>query len=202
MRQVTYSFTPADADLFALAQTTAGAGDLVLTGAAPASQARVTLYSAGDLSAVTFTVYGTNANAASFSEAIVGPNADTVTTLANFATVTRVAASAAVRSNATVGIAAAAETAWLPLDVRRALKGVAVELSSGASLTYEVQYGARKLVAAGESGLAVQAVPDTVLTDKTTSSAISAFVPFPLIRVKVTSYVSGTLTLRVNETFS
>jgi hypothetical protein len=112
--------------------------------------------------------------------------------------VTRVAASAAVGTNVTVGNSNALETAWVIMKPDCPLKGISVELSSGASLTYEVQYGVRSLVG-GEIDTAVMALADTTMTALTASSGVVAHIPLPLIRLKITSFVSGTATLRVVE---
>lgn len=65
----------------------------------------VTLYSSGNLSALTFTVYGEDTTGAITSEAITGPNNSTVTTVKRFRGVTQVAVSGAVGTNVEVGYA-------------------------------------------------------------------------------------------------
>ena len=202
----TASPTAADRDGVCAAQTTAGAGDLVIAGALAAGgiatfgeQQRVTLYSAADLRALTFTVYGTTAFGDSISEAIVGPNATTITTTANFKTVTRVATSGAVGTNVEVGNSATLETKWIALDWNKALKGISVDLSSGASLTYEVQYGVRKRVNSSDPETSIFSLEDGTLTAKGVSAGVVAIIPFPLIRLGITSFASGTATLRVVE---
>lgn len=206
MINYTSSPTALDADGVCKAQTTAGAGNLTINGdlasggvATFGEQQRVTLYSAADLRALTFTVYGTTKLGDSISEDIAGPNAGTVTTTANFKTVTRVAVDGAVGTNATVGNSNAMETGWIALDHARPAKGIAVELSSGASLTYEVQYGIRNRYSSTDPETAVQALADSTLTAKTVNAGLVAQIPFPLIRLKITSFVSGTATLRVWE---
>lgn len=197
--------TALDADGVCQAQTTAGAGDLVINGALASGgiatfgeQQRVTLYSAADLRALTFTVYGTSQFGQTVSEAITGPNANTVTINTNLNTVTRIATDGAVGTNVTVGNSNALETPWLFLDPDRPLKGITIELSSGASLTYEVQYGMWSL-GDGAVGTTVQALADTTLTAQSASAGVVAHIPLPLIRLKITSFVSGTATLRVCE---
>lgn len=199
-----YAFTPTalNADGVCETQTAVGAGNLTIDGAQATAgtatfgeQSRVTLYSAGDLRGVTFTVTGTTARGVALSETMAGPNSGTVTTAANFKTVSRVAADAAVGTAVIVGNSNALETPWVALDVGRPLKGISVELSAGADLTYEIQYGAY-----AQDGIAEQtilALADATLTGKTASAGISALVPFPLVRVRVTEFVAGTVTLRV-----
>lgn len=205
---VSYTAAPtaADRDGVCAAQTTAGAGDLVIAGALASGgvatfgeQQRVTLYSAGDLAALTFTVYGTTTVGDSISESLAGPNNNTVATAANFKTVTRVAASGAVGTNVEVGNSDALETPWIGLNWHRPLKGISVELSSGVSLTYEVQYGTRKRLSGSDAETAILAKADATLTAKTASDSLAITVPWPMVRVKITSFASGTATLRVVE---
>ena len=198
--------TALDADGVCQAQTTAGAGNLTINGdlatggvATFGEQQRVTLYSTADLHALTFTVYGTTRVGDSISEAIAGPNNSTVTTTANFKTVTRVAVDGAVGTNVTVGNSDRLETAWVAMNYVRPLKGISVELSSTASLTYEVQYGVRKRTSSSDAETSVLSLADGTLTAKTTSAGLVASIPYHLIRLKMTSFVSGTATLRIIE---
>lgn len=94
-------------------QTTVGAGDLTLNGAlvssgtATMAEAQiVSIESTGNLSAITFTVTGTDADGTIISEDVTGPNAATVTSAAYFKTVTQIAVDAAVGTNVEVGVAA------------------------------------------------------------------------------------------------
>lgn len=205
---VSYTASPTalDADGVCTAQTTAGAGNLTIDGILATSgvatfgeQQRVTLYSAADLRALTFTIYGTTKVGDAISEAIAGPNAGTVFTTANFKTVTRVAVDGAVGTNVTVGNYHGMETPWVALDYNKALKGISVELSSGASLSYEVQYGVRKRLSSSDPETSILGLADGTLTAKTVSAGIVAFIAYPLIRLKINSFVSGTATLRVVE---
>lgn len=91
-------------------QTTAGAADLTITGALASGGVAtmfcgrvVSLTSAGNISAVTFTIYGTDDLSRPIRQNVTGPNANTVFSTVCFKTVTRVAASAAVGSNTSVG---------------------------------------------------------------------------------------------------
>jgi len=208
MSTVSYTAAPTalDADGVCLAQQLAEAGNLVIAGALAAGgvatfgeQQKVTIYSAGNLSALTFTVYGTTTFGNSISEAITGPNNATVTTTACFKTVTRIAASGAVGSDVTVGNSNALETPWIMLNDEFPLKGVSVVLSTGASLTYEVQYGTRNMTNCAECETAILTKADGTLTAKTASDSLALTIPWPLARLKITSFVSGTATLRVVE---
>lgn len=121
---ITRTLATADADGIALAQTLGGAGSLTLNGvlvvagvAQLTQQRKVGIASTADLSAVTFTVYGTDHAGNAISDAIAGPNNNTVSTTLDFLTVNQVAASAAVGTNVTVGTTAVGASQPLPLDL-------------------------------------------------------------------------------------
>lgn len=63
----------------------------------------VGIYSSGNLSSLTFTVYGEDTTGAISSEPITGPNNSTVTTVRRFRSVTQVAVSGTVGTNVEVG---------------------------------------------------------------------------------------------------
>ncbi len=204
---ISYPFAPTalDADGICAAQQLVGAGDLLIDGDLAVSgvvtlgeQARVTLYSAADLSLITFTVYGTTKHGISISEEIAGPTAGaTVTTTANFKTITEVAADAAVGSDVTVGNSDTLETGWVALNGYSPLKGISVQLGSTANLTYEVQYATSSVQTGDDTG--VLALADGVLTGKTTSAGLVAAIPWFAMRLAITSFVAGGGTLRVTE---
>ena len=208
MSTVSYTAAPTalDANGVCLAQQLVEAGNLVIAGALATGgvatfgeQQKVTIASAGNLSALTFTVYGTTSFGNSVSQAIAGPNNETVSTTANFKTITRVAVNGAIETDVIVGNSNAMETPWIMLNDEYPLKGVSVVLSTGASLTYEVQYGTRNMVNCAECETAILAKADGTLTAKGTSEAVAVTIPWPLARLKITSFVSGTATLRVIE---
>lgn len=101
--------TPGDAVAVAASQTKASAGDLIINGTLASGgvatflQKRViSVYSAGNDSARTFTVYGT-AGGVSINQSVTGANAGKVDTAGYFDTVTRVAVNGATASTVTVG---------------------------------------------------------------------------------------------------
>jgi len=95
-------------------QVLAEAGDMNLTGTSVNDGSNmdttVTLTSGGNISAVTFTVTGTDASGTVISEGITGPNAGTVTGSTKFFTVTNIAASGAVGTNTSAGFTATTGT--------------------------------------------------------------------------------------------
>ena len=96
--------TAAATTTIAAAQTLGGAGNMTLAGTATTFAGtnmgqKITLVSSGNISAVTFTITGTDPTGASQSEDLTGPNASTVTSTKYYNTVTQIAASGAVGTN-------------------------------------------------------------------------------------------------------
>lgn len=214
MRPITdYTFAPTalDADGICASQTLGGAGDLTINGALASGgtvtlgeQAKVTLYSTANYSAVTFTVYGTTKRGVSISESLAGPNNSTVTTTANFYTITRIASGAALATAIIAGNSNALETPWVRMDPTYPLKGVSVQMTSTGNFTYEVQYATSPLLDSTGAAVAetsILAVADGTLTAKSASAAVAmAANPWYGVRVKITSFSAGGGTLRVVET--
>jgi hypothetical protein len=104
-------------------QTTAGAGNLLINGtlatggvATLAAQQIIGITSAGNDSAVNFTITGTDDQGRVISQTIAGPNANTVQTTLNYRTVTQIAVSAAVASAVTVDTLGIGGSQEIPLD--------------------------------------------------------------------------------------
>ena len=119
----TLTIDAASTTAVAAAQTLVGAGDMTLASATvtlPNGGQRPQLTSTGNISGVTFTFYGTAVGnpTKTISYAMAGPNNNTVIAGVSFATITRVAASAAVGTNTSAGYAAQAETPPFVVDVR------------------------------------------------------------------------------------
>lgn len=113
----------ADDDGVCLSQTTGGAGALLLNGVfvtdgvANLDTARQILFtSGGDLSAITFTVSGTNNTGSLITEDILGPNVGTTGTITGFFTVTSIVADAAVGNAVMVGTSIIAYSDPVPMD--------------------------------------------------------------------------------------
>ncbi len=104
-------------------QQIGGAGNLVLDGAFVTDgvafldvQRQVILDSAGNLSAITFTITGTDEQGRTISEAIAGPNAGSVATSLDFFTVTQIAVSAAVGTDVDGGTNGLGGSIPIPID--------------------------------------------------------------------------------------
>ena len=101
-----------DRDGIATAQTPAGASNLTLNGVFATSgkatldvDRRITIYSDGDESGLTFTATGTDEAGDAVSEEITGPNATTVTGDDEFFVITQIAVDGAGTGNIEVGTA-------------------------------------------------------------------------------------------------
>lgn len=148
----------ADADGLATTQTPSAAGDLTLDGALVSdgvgyirqtgsdSTGRkysrhgqlVTITSAGNDSARTFTVYGTTAEGRVRSEAITGANAGVATGTIYFAEVTQIAVDDATAGAVTAGIAVTGAFGVVPLD-HYIGDGVALSVQISGTMTYTVE---------------------------------------------------------------
>jgi hypothetical protein len=126
MRPVTLTraLLTSDADGIAQAQQLVAAGDLTLNGALVAGgtaqlteQRKVAVTSGGNVSTVIFTIYGTDQAGNSITDTVTGVSGNTVSTTLDFLTVTRVAASAAVSSDVTVGTTGVGASQPIPLDL-------------------------------------------------------------------------------------
>jgi hypothetical protein len=127
MQPITVTAGPlasASANNIALNQTTAGAANLTLNGSLVSGGVatldkprQILITNVGNDSAITFTVYGTWFDGQSISETVQGTNGSSVATTLDFATVTRVATSAATSvSGVTVGTNGVAGSRWIRFD--------------------------------------------------------------------------------------
>jgi len=121
------SFATATTNGISTSQTPAGAGNLTITGSLASGgvatltpltgmqERQVLISCAGNDTARTFTVYGTNGQGLSISEAVAGSNGSTSVTTSYFQTVTRVAVDAATAGAVTVGTnGVGASQPWVP----------------------------------------------------------------------------------------
>lgn len=201
MKPLRLTVTPAaaDRDGIATAQTTVGAGNLTLDGALAGTLAipgHVSVYSAGNISTVTFTVTGTDRYGRAISEDIVGPDTtpDTNVGSLNFATVTQVYADGAVGTDVEIGSADEFETQWVPVDYHSPVGSVQVELSTGAGLTWEWQSTNADIADPGFQESDVAGIADATLTGQTTSARGGDSLYASATRIAVTGYTSGSFT--------
>ena len=199
----TVTLAAADADGICQSQTPAAGGQQNLTingalasgGVATMDRARhVSIASAGNDSARTFTVTGTDRYGNTISEAITGPNATTVNGTKNFLTVTQVSVDDDTVGAITVGSANECETGWIPLDhyMSSFKVALAVHLSAGANMTYAVQHTLDNVQDRGFLEDDADVLVHDDLTAKTTSDDGNYAFPPSAIRLAITSHVAGT----------
>ncbi len=208
MRPVELNIVPGvDTDAVALAQQAVADAKLILNGTlfdkqkgfvilANLAQA-VDITSAGNLSAVNFTVFGDDDDGRKTSETIAGPNATTVTTTALFLTVDKITVDAAVTSDVEVGVPAAAASFTsriVPLNHRPSQKNFKVtqslELSAGATLTYTVQFTVSNIN--DTSATVVWQDTDNInLIAQSVTNTGNLFFPVRATRVNFTAYTDG-----------
>lgn len=184
-------------------QTTAGAADLLLNGAQVAGGVwdihvagysdgiggvRIAIDSAGDVSAVVFTVYGTNENGIETTEAITGVTTTAVNSVTYWQTITRIAASAQVASNVFVGAINQVVTALIPLNWRNDFPASFTVPTLTGTATYDIQQSL--------SPMDVDTDPSTLLwydlqADKTATLAGEFTRYATAARLRLDSYSSG-----------
>lgn len=204
-----YSITlaGADDDGIASSQTPAAGGTQLLTingilasnGVATLDVARkVIITSGGNDSSRTFVVTGTNALGVTISENITGANIGVATSILDYKTVSSVSINGNSAGTVKVGTNTSAATPFLLLDLTRTnfQVSMAVELSSGASLNYTVQHTFTADPNRSQSPVVFDN-DDSALVSATANKAGNYIVPVVGVRVKLNTFTSGTLTLKV-----
>lgn len=141
MRPRTFSYTLAALDADGYLNDATGAGPFTSILAQPPDGLAhpVTLASAANLSTITFTINGTDADGVTISETIAGPVANTVTSTKLFKTVTSIVNSATLGANTMdAGWTAVAESQVFPVD-RFSDAGVMVVADIDGTIAYTVQ---------------------------------------------------------------
>jgi len=99
---------------------------------------RVLITSAGNDSAMTFTIIGTDRSGLAQSEVLAGANTSTAQSLLDYATVTSIRPSAATASTVTVGTSGVASSRWVAFD-SFAFAPVSLQVSVSGTVNYTVQ---------------------------------------------------------------
>ncbi len=205
MRPITLTvgaLTTADADGICQSQTPSGAGNLTINGALASSGSvtldkprRVLVTTAADESGKTLTIYGTNWYGQSITETMTGPNATTSYTTNDFATVTRVAVSAAFTGAVTVGTNGIASSPPIFLD-SYGLGPTSVQVVVSGTVNYTVQQSLDDPNAVGYTSTTwVNHADSAVAAATATAQSNYAFVP-RVVRLLLNSGTgSATLTL-------
>ena len=152
--QKTISYAAADPNSAVTAETPVDGVDLTLGGAFASGgvvtfpeATTVDFSSTSDISDVTFTVTGTDANGSPQSEAVTGVNNDTVSTTKLFKTITAISvATVTTYTTETVEVGNPdtpnfGYTAWWPLDIYNPNQVTTISVNElSGSITYSVEY--------------------------------------------------------------
>jgi len=142
---VTYNLAAANVTAVVNALGTVAAGTLTLTATTVVldTQRRLLFTAAGNGSANTFVVKGTNAAGIAVNETVIGPNATTTQTNVDFKTVTSITALTTTAGTLSVGTDGVGSTLWniLNWDVTPASTALAgIVMSSGTAVNWSIEY--------------------------------------------------------------
>jgi len=154
---------------------------------------QIGIYSAGNLSAVNFTVTGTDPDGAAQTETLAGPNNGTVETAAYFRTVTAVTVDAAVGADVIVGTVDEFATRGIPLDLYIADTSIYVNI--GGTINYSVEKAGERLTA-GQTANWVAGGLATQTADGNTAYTS----PTGAVRIVGNSFTGGaTVAMSINQ---
>lgn len=207
-RPKSYAWPAPDADGICLAQTTAGAGAFVINGALldkqatmqgvarvvlPGIQRTVSITCAADISAVNFTITGTDLRGAAVTETLAGPDTTPTTaeTTAQFATITSVTVDDAVGTNTTIGTGTTGVTNWFTFDYWITPYDVTLQADISGTINYTVRTTNDDVQT--DSSPAVTAVSG--MSGAVADAAASLTVPWRAVQAIVNSSTDGTLDL-------
>jgi len=197
----TFTVTATDADGICLSQTPLASGNLTIDGALasggtvtiPTAQ-HVTIDCAGSDAARSFIVTGTDDAGNVLTETLAGSAASTTTSTKNFKTITSISVDAATAGAVTAGIVSTFESAWIPLNIHVIHFNYSYQIIPSGTATFTLEG-------------TLDNIFDTSITPVTTTTAVQAsgsaavsnvkVIPIFALRLKVTAYTSGTITLKV-----
>lgn len=144
MRPITISYTPAEASTTRFATGLTGAGPFTTftnTTTGDSLAHTLTITSAANISAITLTVVGKDADGNVQTEAIAGPNATTATGTKYFSEVTSITASSTLGANTMdVGMSGASVSRTIALDWRQNPFSVSLFVDISGTINYTVQH--------------------------------------------------------------
>lgn len=190
---ITKVLAAAAANNICLSQTPGGAGALTLNGSTVSggvatldTQRVVLITSAGNDSARTFTVKGTDENGLAITESLAGGNIAAVSTVNNFKTVTSVSIDGAAAAGVTVGTSGVGASKPVPLDQRLTPANIGLIAEVTGTVNYDIQYTFDDVydpsLASSLNWLSISA-----LTGKTATTDGSLGVPASAVRTKINS---------------
>jgi len=199
-KRFTYTLIALDADGYLTTTEGTGAGPWATFLAQPGDGCShpVTIGSAADLSGITFTITGTDAEDRTISETITGPNIATVTSVKYYATVTSLSASSTVGANTfTLGWTALAHTPIYPVD-RFSTSPAVLAVDIGGAVTYSGQCTHGNVYELASDTLQFVNLIDMAALVADSSIGVAQHGATGL-RVYVASHTSGTLALTYSQ---
>lgn len=187
----------------AQAQTTSGAADLLLNGSqvsggvwsttsagysSGVGGVRILIDSAGDISSVIFTVYGTDQDGITRTETITGVTTTEVLSTTFWQTITRIAASATVGSNVNVGTVSQVISPTFPLNWRNNYPGTFTVTGVTGTLQYDIEETTGDFTAATDPSTLTWAVTQS---NKSADLASSLLNYSTAARLRFDSYTNG-----------
>jgi hypothetical protein len=151
-RVIALDFTTYAADAICLSQTRTGAGPLVINGSLTDRTILnrttgfnkflrpVSLTSAGNLSAVNFTITGFDQNEAPIAQTIAGPNANTVFSTTLFAKVTDISTSATIGTAVTASLGPTGRSWPIPINYRSIGLEIGIGITVSGTINYTLQH--------------------------------------------------------------
>ena len=194
MKPITLSFTPSAASTTRFATALTGAGPFATftnTTTGDSLAHLVTLTSAANISAITLTVTGTDADGHTQTEAIVGPNATTVTGTKHFLTISGIAASSTLGANTMdVGISPVSVSQTVPLNWRENPFSVSLFVDISGTINYSVQHTFANVYATADPAQGTWVAHSSVASKTADADGNYAF-PVMGTRVIVNSVTGG-----------
>lgn len=137
---VTTSFPVADGNYLAESQTLAAAGFLTLVEKTITPPRYVTITSAGNDSARTFTIVGVGPNNETQTENLTGANAGTVTSTKTFAYVASIYVNDATAAAVEAGVTQSGYSQWIPMDLYTPNQVITASATVSGTVNYSLEY--------------------------------------------------------------
>lgn len=196
MRPLYKLYSPANENTSGIVSGATGATSpltLVASGAGDSLAHQLSITSASNISGVTFTITGTDADGVTLTEAVTGPNATTVESTGYFLTVTSITISATLGA-ATANVGWVDEITTPTVQLNNYARGVSANVDVTGTVNYTVQgthSNMRTRVEDGPFNWFDISDPNIDVIDITTDVQFGLF-PIPrAIRLKTNSYSSG-----------
>jgi len=160
----------------------------------------VAMYSAGNDSAATITARGYDRYGQAVTDTITGASGGTSTTQdTNFGWVDRISISTGSAGAVEAGVNGLCESGWHVLNYRGPDFNVAfsAEVSSGGSLTYDVEHTFNNVLASGFTETDATVFNHDSIAAQTATADGTYTSPPVAVRAAITTYSSGSLTFRV-----